>query len=552
MSRHQQAAVRGSRRQWIAAAVALAKSGTLTPPGPRAARDIVRARKVFGASPATLFAISAARYPDRVALIDEAGSITYRDLLAASMAMAADLRRDALGDNGGSVGILCRNHRGFVIGLAAAAQTNSNMVPINTELPSHQLAALLQRHRFDALVHDTEFAAPLTAAGWAGHSIIVDAPGHEQSSQRTRFHDRGPATAPAGGGPHLTLLTSGTTGLAKGVPRQVSPAAIAKLAATGLAHAGLGNGEVVYVAPPFFHGFGLLSVLGTVTVGGTIVCRRRFDAEAALDDMARHRTTMLHAVPAMLQRIVNVPDVRSRAQSIPLRTTLTGAAPITTATVVAFQQAFGNILVNGYGSTEAGVVSIASANDLAHAPGTAGRPALGVSIRILDDAGTIVDTGVIGRIMVRGPLDYEGYTPDSANPTQSKTVLDGHVDTGDRGHIDADGLLFIDGRSDDMIVSGGENVFPGEIEDALASHPAVADAVVIGVPDTEFGQVLNAFIVVRDGQDVPADELKSYLRERVERYKIPKRFITLDEIPRNASGKVLRSQLSDATNGPRR
>ncbi|MFT3898884.1 MAG: AMP-binding protein [Gordonia sp. (in: high G+C Gram-positive bacteria)] len=533
--------MRGDARQWLGAASAIVRSGVLKPPGPATAGRLLRAVYRYGSTPAAILAISAARFPDRTAVIDEYGSITYRELVDAASAVAADLRRHGC-DRGRAVGILCRNHRGFVVGLVAAAQSGADIVSVNTEVPPAQLAALLDRHDLDVLIHDDEFSGAIAAAGWRGRRLRAD-PDATGPSLWSIVADPPPPAPPSRKAGKVVLLTSGTTGLAKGVPRSISPWGIVQLAATGVAHVDLRPGDVAYVGPPFFHGFGLLGVLGIAAVGGTVVCRRRFDATAALDDMVRHRATVLIAVPVMLQRLVAVPGLAATARDIPLRVALTGAAPITTATVRAFQRAFGDILVNGYGSTEAGVVSIAAADDLAVEPGAAGRPGLGVSIRIVDDAGKVVPVGTTGRIAVRGPLDYTGYTPDPAAKPVAKAILDGHVDTGDLGHLDQRGLLFIDGRGDDMVVSGGENVFPREVEVALTEHPAVTDAVVLGVDDAEYGQVLAAYVVGDGDAELGGDSLKGYLRERLERYKVPKTFVVVPAVPRNAAGKVLKAEL---------
>ncbi|MFN8069363.1 MAG: AMP-binding protein [Mycolicibacterium insubricum] len=152
-----------------------------------------------------------------------------------------------------------------------------------------------------------------------------------------------------------------------------------------------------------------------------------------------------------------------------------------------------------------------------------------------------VPVGTSGRIVVHGPLDYDGYTHDQTATIATKGIVDGHVDTGDLGHFDHDGLLFIDGRSDDMVVSGGENIFPREVEDALTADPEISDAVVLGVDDDEYGQVLNAYLV--SDRELTVDELKSHLRKHLEPYKVPKVFARIDSIPRNAAGKVLRGEL---------
>ncbi|MFB8277743.1 AMP-binding protein [Nocardia colli] len=494
-----------------------------------------------------LLAASAIRYPDRIAVIDDRGSLTYRQLQRRSEAIAAALFALAPTPPR-SVGIVCRNHRGFIEAMSAGAQLGAELVFINTELSSSQLQAILRRHDPDVLIYDEEYADTVDDAEFTGLRVLAwHESGRASVTLDTLAGQRNPTPPPVRRTVKLTLLTSGTTGLAKGVPRSVRPLAIAQVTVTAMASMRLRSSDRVLVAPPFFHGFGLAAVLGPLAMGATAICRRRFDAQQALDDLARQRITVLMAVPVMLQRLLAVPGLSESASArTALRVIVTGAAPISATTVSATHDAFGPILVNGYGSTEAGVVSIANAADLVAAPNTAGRPALGVSVRILRPDRTAAAIGETGAIFVRSPLEYTGYTPDAAARVSAKEVIDGHVDTGDMGHFDTAGRLFVDGRSDDMIVSGGENVFPGEVEGRLAAHPGISDAVVVGVPDPEFGQVLHAFVVAAPGAAAPSDdELKKHVRVELERYKVPKRFIALAEIPRNASGKVLRAQLPD-------
>nr|WP_296766042.1 AMP-binding protein [Rhodococcus sp. (in: high G+C Gram-positive bacteria)] len=519
----------------------------LSPVSPSAAAHIVRGVWRHGASVATLFAIAAARFPDRAAIIDDDGPICYAELYRQSIALAHNLGTGTDG-HPNSVAVLCRNHRGFVLGVAAAGQTGAEIISINTELPDAQLAAVLDRHAPDVLLYDDEYTDAVRSSGFAGHAICVDSSdahdGRSLGSTIASAATTNPRRVWKTG--KFTLLTSGTTGLAKGVPRSIKPWGIAQLAATGCARIGMRSNDVVLVCPPFFHGFGIAALLGGVTAGATVVCHRRFDPAVVAEDLVRHRVTVLYAVPAMVQRLLGISAARGGSSTHSLRIAVTGAAPITGTTVRRFHDAFGPILVNGYGSTEAGVVSLATVSDLVDAPSTVGTAALGVSIRITADDGASLPVGQTGRILVRGPLEYRGYTPDENSLTAAKLVVDRHVDTGDIGHLDDAGRLFLAGRSDDMIVSGGENVFPGEVEEVVASHPAVTDVVVLGVADDEFGQVLQAFVVLTTDVELDADDLKAHVRQRLERYKVPKRFIVIDQIPRNASGKVLRRNLDDA------
>jgi fatty-acyl-CoA synthase len=200
----------------------------------------------------------------------------------------------------------------------------------------------------------------------------------------------------------------------------------------------------------------------------------------------------------------------------------------------------GDNLYNFYGSTEAAQASIATPTDLRAAPGTAGRPPRGTVVKILDQDGREVPTGTTGRIFVGNKGQFEGYTGGG-----NKQFINGLMSIGDIGHFDENGRLFVEGRDDDMIISGGENVFPIEIENLLADHEAIREVAVIGVPDQEFGQRLRAFVVVRPGQTLTADDVKSYVKQHLARYKVPRDVEFLDEIPRNPTGKVLKRVLRE-------
>ncbi|QLY33415.1 AMP-binding protein [Nocardia huaxiensis] len=583
--------------QWRAAVLPLATSGALRPVGPAAGVRIIKALWQFGPSIATVLALSAARYPDRPAIVDDRGTVTYGQLQRRSEAIAAAVH--ALRPEAKTLAVLCRNHRGFLEAAVVGAQLGCELVFLNTDLPAAQLAQILERHRPDILVHDAEYDAALDATAFPGLRVrawpaetarLSDStatppggtaaarpgeaaaaqPGEAADGQRARpdvesapdpggalsleslARQRHPAPPPVHHSVRITLLTSGTGGLAKGVSRPLRARALAEMTATAMSATRFTSRDVMVLAPPFFHGFGLAVAVGALALGSTIVTRRRFDPEVALADIERHRATVFVGVPVMLQRLVAVPEQRRREfRTGSLRLAVTGAAPISPATIARFLGAFGPILVNGYGSTEAGIISLATTADLAFDPRTAGRPAIGVSVRILRADRTPAAVGETGTIFVRGGVGYHGYVADMRSPIQAKEILDGHVNTGDMGHLDAAGRLYIDGRDDDMIVSGGENIYPKEVEDVLADHPAVDDVVVIGVPHEEFGQVLRAYLVAAPGLSLPsAEELKAHIRERLERYKVPKEFIALEQIPRNPSGKILRRQLEGQASRP--
>ncbi len=296
------------------------------------------------------------------------------------------------------------------------------------------------------------------------------------------------------------------------------------------------------VAPPLFHLYGMIGMGLGFGLGSPMVLRRRFDPEATLEQIERTRAGVLLAVPTMLGRILDLPPkTRRRYDTASLRMIVSGAAPLAPELATALMDEFGDILYNGYASTEVGSGTLATPADLRAAPGTVGRPAAGVRIKILDEEGMELPQGTTGRIFVGSPLLFDGYTGGGA----SKEVIDGLMSTGDVGHFDAQGRLFIDGRDDDMIVSGGENVFPQEVEELLVTHDDVADAAVHGTSDPEFGQRLVAMVVRKPGGEVSEDELKTFVRQRLARYKVPREITFVERLPRTSTGKLLRRQLGD-------
>jgi acyl-CoA synthetase (AMP-forming)/AMP-acid ligase II len=218
---------------------------------------------------------------------------------------------------------------------------------------------------------------------------------------------------------------------------------------------------------------------------------------------------------------------------------VSGAAPLSPELATAIMDEFGDVLYNGYASTEVGPGTLATPGDLRAAPGTVGRPAAGVKLRIVDEEGLEVPSGTTGRIFISNPVLFDGYTGGG-----SKEVLDGFMSSGDVGHVDDYGRLFIDGRDDDMILSGGENVFPQEVEETLAGHEAVADAAAFGVPDEDFGQRLAALAVLKPGASATPEELQSYVRDRLARYKVPREIAFVERLPRTSTGKIQRRKLA--------
>jgi acyl-CoA synthetase (AMP-forming)/AMP-acid ligase II len=529
--------------RWKDAASAAARSGLLRPVGPRTSAKIVSGLWRTGLTPAAAIAIGAARHPDRAAIIDDEGGTTYHELDRRIESMAGSLWSRHRGR--ATLAVLCRNHRGFVEALAVGSRLGQEVVFLNTEITESQLGRILERHSPDVLVHDEEYDGIVEACGYEGRRVLA---WHASPAEDRLTLDElvvcSEGRAPANHrSTKLTLLTSGTTGLAKGVSRGVNPLGIAESVATGLGVMRLRDGDVSVVPPPFFHALGFAMLMSTLAVGGTVVSHRRFDATQMLDDIEKHQATVLTGVPLMLQRLLKAKSEHPDRDVSSVRVALTGASPIPPATVTEFLDQFGPVLINLYGSTETGIVSMATPEDLLDEPSTLGRPGIGISVRILREDRSVADVGERGTIFMRGGMLFDGYTADGEATPAAKEVVDRHVNTGDMGHLDDRGRLYVDGRDDDMVVSGGENVFPLEVEHALGEHPSVDQAVVLGIDHEEFGQVLRAYVTVTTDQPPKDTELRDFLRDRLERFKVPKEFVVLDEFPRNATGKILRSEL---------
>jgi acyl-CoA synthetase (AMP-forming)/AMP-acid ligase II len=533
---------RSEIKRLLGAAAAIARSGMLRPPGPRAAARLARALWTFGPTAGFLIAAAAARWPDRIAVVDDEGEITYRELVKTGTRLAESVRQahPALREHKADcVGVLCRNGRGFVISLIASCLLGKEIVLINYDLTAKQLGPVLARHSVGLLLHDGEFGEVLDATAHPCPRVVpgIAAPAQCLSSPSRRK----PATGQVG----ITLLTSGTTGAPKGVPRAIHPIPGLLTVASAIEILRLRAGQMAAVTSPLFHGFGFIAGLGLLALGDTMIVHRRYTAEQLYRDIEERRIEVIMTVPTMIGRLVESARAAGRDRDTSsLELVLSGAAPLPASAARDFIAEFGPVMVNGYGSTEVGI-SIAGKTDLLQEPGTVGPPVIGAKIKILRPDRTEAPVGEPGTIFVKGTMLYAGYTPDANAGVQDKEALGGYVSTGDLGHVDEAGLLYVDGREDDMIVSGGENIFPGEVEDALLAHPDVVDAAVIGVPDEQFGQALRAFLVLRGQADqIDPEALKAFLREHVERYKIPKQFAVLPELPRNPSGKVVRAKLT--------
>ncbi|MDY7105589.1 MAG: AMP-binding protein [Actinomycetota bacterium] len=509
---------------------------------PRAALAGAEAFVRWRASAAAAVSAAARRHPGRDAFVDDDGRLTFAELDEVSTNVAGALRDRGV-DETARVGILCRNHRGLVVTLLAASKLGADVVLLNTELAAGPLAEIVEREEIDLLAHDADLVDATGSVAASVTRIVADRPtGPDDGTDVLSVPDlcavsHGELPRPARDGA-LVLLTSGTTGVPKGARRGRPPAD--PLAVAGLLELlPYRAGDVIVVAPPLFHALGMSQCQMAPLMGSTLVVHRRFDAEATLRTLAAERATVLAAVPVMLRRLLAVdPAVRDSLDLSALRMVVCSGSALPPTLAEAWLDTFGENLHNLYGSTEVAQAAIATPSDLRAAPGTVGRAPHGTRIRVLGPDDEPVPAGVSGRVFVGSGFAFEGYTGGT-----TRAVIDGLMSTGDVGHLDDDGRLFIDGREDDMIVSGGENLYPREVELLLEGLDGVAEVVVVGVPDEEYGERLRAVVVRVEGADLDEDTVRDHARANLGRFKVPRDVVFIDDLPRNPAGKVLRNEL---------
>jgi acyl-CoA synthetase (AMP-forming)/AMP-acid ligase II len=490
--------------------------------------------------------IGAIRHGDHVAIRDERGDLTYSELDARTNALANAWRGEGLRPGDG-VAVLVRNHRGFLEAVFAAAKLGAKIILLNTSFAGPQIREVAKREGTDLLVYDDEYAELLKGVDpphgrWrAWVQDEAEHPENVDDSLETLIAGGSTGSPPRPGRPpKIVILTSGTTGTPKGAPRD-EPKSLGIIGGL-LSKVPFRTGETTELAVPMFHALGFASMALGLALGSTLVVRRHFDPKATLDSLQDNEATALVVVPVMLQRMLELgEDVVAARDTSPLRVIFVSGSALGVDLVKRSMRAFGPVVYNMYGSTEIAYATIATPTDLGEEPGSVGKVVRGVVVKILDEEGEEVDAGVTGRIFVGNSAQFEGYTGG-----ETKEQIKGLISSGDVGHFDDRGRLFIDGRDDEMIVSGGENVFPAEVEELLAGHDAIAEAAVIGVEDEKFGQRLKAFVVVRDGKRLSEDEVKAYVRDNLARYKAPRDVVFMDELPRNPTGKVLKRELQEA------
>ncbi len=523
--------------------VTLTRAGIVHPERPDHLWHTARALLRYGTTPAAGYTAAARNHGDEPAVIDELGTLSFRQVDERTNALAHVLAADGIGEGDG-VAIMCRNHRGWIDAVVACSKLGANALFLNTAFSGPQLTDVAKRENPKAVIYDHEFAEVLSDAAARRKRYIA---WHEPEDGRARDPrledviaggDTAPLKPPAEQG-RAIILTSGTTGTPKGATRSM-PKSIDPIASLLSVIPLRARGKTM-IAAPLFHAWGFAQWALGISLASTVVLKRKFDEEATLSLTAQHECSALVVVPVMIQRILELDDeVLDRYDLSKVRAVPVSGSALPGSMSDRWMDHFGENLYNLYGSTEVAWATIATPRDLREAPGTAGRPPRGSVVKIYGEDGTPVAQGESGRIFVGNDVQFEGYTGGG-----NKDEIDGLMSSGDVGHIDSSGRLFIDGRDDDMIVSGGENVFPAEVEDLLHGHDGVADVAVFGVDDEKFGQRLKA-VIVKKG-DLTEKEVQDYVKTNLAGYKAPRDVVFVDELQRTSTGKVLKRELKDAS-----
>ncbi|WP_312978620.1 AMP-binding protein [Corynebacterium sp.] len=563
-------------------AVPLVKAGVFGPMSPVAMGKALKAIVQWSFTPAGLLAIGAAQDPYHTAILDDAGSITYGELHDQTNKLAESLYRTGVRERD-KIGMLSRNHRGFIMTLCAHGRLGTDIVLFNTGASAEQTRAVMKEQKIDLLFIDEEFipllpkgfdecpviinweedqdtaAAPLTEDEREARTADIEYASNVADAQKSDDHATrnpdwptltevlrtGPAESKIPARPRrgrTIILTSGTTGTPKGARRPEPKTYLP--ASSIMSRIPLKHHRGYYVPAPMFHLWGFCQIQLGLALRATFILQRKFSPRAAVKLIEANRPANIAIVPTQLRRLLEAvpenfnPGVKSIVacgEALPPRV------------IRDTHEKFGKILYNLYGSTEISWASIAQPHELDEHPTTAGKPPMATVLKIVDDDGNEVPEGVVGRVFVGNDLLFEGYT----RPGVDKENLDGLVSTGDLGYYE-DGLFYLAGRSDDMIVSGGENVYPQEAEDVISDMPEVYEVAVHGVPDPDFGQALAAYVVLKDEEkdrEGFEERAKAAVKAKLARHNVPRYYVFMDVLPRNAVGKIMPRELPAVDNG---
>jgi len=545
-------------RAWLFGGV-LRSTKVVQPVRPARLLAFARAASRLPFGPHLAVAFFAQATPDKEALVEYAAAgadgaalvarLTWAELDATINRLANALI--ARGGGGQRVAVMLPNCREYLIAHQALARIGATAVPIGHHLKAGEVAHILGNAAPRATIVHVDQVATMRAAraqaGAAGAMIVVGTSPAMPNDEVA--WDRALAAASPGVPPRqrgtggVIVYTSGTTGKAKGAHRTWRATGYEPVADL-IRQVGVRADDRHLVVCPLYHSAAPGFVAMMMALGATIILMNQFEPALALEIIARERVTCTLMVPTMIVRITSLPDAQlGDAHTTSLRWVMSVAAPLATDTARRFLARFGPILWNFYGATETGMVTLAGPDDHVARPGTIGRALRGNEIRLLDREGREVAEGEVGELYVRSAMVIAGYHGDAA--AMQAAQRDGMFSVGDLARRDADGYYYLESRTHDMVISGGVNIYPREIEGHLQTHPAILEAAVVGVPDPEWGERLHAFVVRRPGHAVTEAEVIAFCRAGLADFKRPRRVTFVAELPRNPTGKVLKRALRE-------
>jgi acyl-CoA synthetase (AMP-forming)/AMP-acid ligase II len=494
-----------------------------------------------------LLEVSARRYPDRVAVVDETRSLTYREYRERAGLISAAIVRDGC-TAGDRVGALLANSVAYAEVIFGFARAGIISAHLSFRSSAAELSALLADSGARTLIFDAEYAETVSevlAIGEWSPEIEPICVGAQETVTAREFElwiaDAGAVGQANDDEPIFYLgFTSGTTGRSKGA--RITQASRVLTAVAACVEYGLGEADVTLMFTPMHHGGPLVFVLTPAVVGGRLVIMRRFDPDAAWDVIERERVTNAFVVPTILGRLAD--SRRGKPAPPSLRVLISNAAPLPTVTKEAILAVAPELQLHEfYGSTEAGIVTNLRPADQLRKVRCAGQPLMLTEVEIRDPDGGVLGPGEVGELYSRSPYLFDGYheLPEAT----AEALIDGWVSAGDLAKMDDEGFIYIVDRTKDLIISGGINIYPREIEDALLKHASISEAAVIGVPDDDWGESVKAFVVI-DGPEADAQAVVAEATAELASYKRPREVEVREWLPRTSTGKVLKRELRDS------
>ena len=477
----------------------------------------------------------AERQPQHLAIIDDHGRYTYQQLAAMVAGLGFYL---SMKSQKPRVGLMLPPGAGFVASFYGTLLAGKTVVPINYLLGEKEIGHIITDSGIDTIVTIPFFAGRLQNLPLN----VIDLSKLPQNPPAIKPHFPSPAADDVA----VLLYTSGTSGLPKGV--LLTYENLQSDVDASIEHAALQHQHTFLGIIPLFHSFGLTAMmLAPIQLGATIIYIARFSPVATLHALREHKASLIFGIPSMFAALLRLKDARPQ-DFAHIYAMISGGEPLPSTLREAFKQRFGVPLFEGYGLSETSpVVSLNTPQ--VNRPGSVGRPLPGVEVRIADDDGKPLPEGQIGEVWLKGPMIMKGYH-NLPKETGEALTADRFFKTGDLGMLDADGFLHIPGRKKDMIIIAGEKAYPREIEEALMTHPAVAEAAVVGKKDASRGEVIVAFVMPKEGQTVQADQVRDYARDHLAQWKVPREVFVVPDLPRSPTGKVLKRELAQKVNMP--